>query len=386
MTALATISASRIILWNTCRLAYRYEHIDKFPDPPHVKTAVGSAVHEALADVGRLATSRKVATIPTEEAVSLVRSSRLPVLNEARELMREVAPALDFSNALPEGIEEEFSFELEPGRVAHGRTDLVRRDNDWNTVTIDDWKTTQLIGGPLEEDPQAILYLAGEHARYEGEAPRIVFRRVYLRHGYTTPGLMWSPDVDARARELCSSTLDEIEAETEFAPNPSPACKRCAFVDRCPAWASPETLPPDLARPLDELVAFAVHARTAARVFARRAKAADALLSVVLEMAGPFEAAGREVSLKTTKGRRSSKVNPRAVARALGIPEDAISATAWGAVTAALKGRTKQERAQAWAAIDALAPRKPSQRVLIGALADEDEEDDEADESAEEAA
>lgn len=339
-------------------------------------------------DPAVLARVEKLLTVENLERLGLLDVSKLHATEQAWELTLRDEVEGDFPRG-PRG---------RPALTARGRFDRLDLDVSWGELVITEMKTGGRLTGPVGDDHQALLYtMAGRELADELDAKvnRIRFRQVWLALDIAPRELVWSEELDARARAAAISTLEEIHAEKDWHASPGPACRTCPYVDVCPAWTRSEP-PPSLddAMPLDDLATRAVEFRTRAKVYARRADALESQLANIAAMNGPFVAGGRPVELVTVKGRRSGSVDPDAVARAVahvtggewGRLAPGIAVTSWGRFRAALKGLSKGAKAAAWAAVDVIAPRNAKQKLVIGPLAGEDAEEDEADESAEEAA
>lgn len=398
---LFAISVTKLRTWATgCRLRYRLTHGDargegRAPFVEELPLVIGKAGHRVLEMLGDGALSGESdpSHRPSFESVAALISmtpeaANPVVLGRLEEILLrdEALDAIDFRKTL--AVEEPFSFDIGDGFTARGVFDRVDRDEAWNTIDVVDYKLGRGLTGPLDEDPQALIYTAAAHEVY-ADAREVRFRQTWLAllPAVKPRVLAWTPEIDGRARSAARGVLEAIHRETEWAPldEPAAACRTCPHAHRCPLFAepqAPQTFP--LARSVSEVARRADAFKSYAKVYTKLAKAHEAELRAVLDVNGDFVIDGKEVVLKTTPGRRRWKgVGPEDVTDALlsatghAPTVDMIEATDGSAVEAWVRKHTSGgQKARAIETLDALAPRKPSQRVVIG---DEDEEDDDAD-------
>lgn len=399
------ISASKLRDWKLgCRARYRWSHGDaeaegriEGPIEEPLALRVGSYVHRVLERVGREMLRIGAVVTPQEPTLASTidheieadrEAADVVVANRAEALLEreEVLVALDWSRTT--AIELPWTLDLGDGWSARGIFDRVDEDREWNAVEVVDWKTGRVLGGPLEEDAQALLYLAGARALWP-EAKRVRFTQVWLAllPVVWPRSIDWTPDLDRRARAAGRSVLEEIHREIAWAPlaEPSVICRTCPHVARCPLYAGEEDRGEAIVvATAESLVLQTERARTRTKVYDRIARAGERELRALLELEGEegFLAADRRVAIRTTRGRRSwGRARPDDVAAALRgtigrtPPLESLTATRSTAVEAFVRGLGRVERARAHEALDTVAPRQPTQRLVIepaGAASDEE--------------
>jgi putative RecB family exonuclease len=122
-----------------------------------------------------------------------------------------------------------------------GIIDRISRASD-GAIEIHDYKTGARVPSQrnLDEDRQLALYQLGLSRHYgEDTEYRLVWH--YVARNRTCVSTR-SPEALETLRARTIARIDEIESATEFPARKISLCGWCEYKERCPEWASPETL------------------------------------------------------------------------------------------------------------------------------------------------
>ncbi|MBX5492407.1 MAG: PD-(D/E)XK nuclease family protein [Chloroflexi bacterium] len=244
-------SFTRLATYRRCAFQYRCRYQLHLPAPPRPMTRLALALHAALATF-----YRHLAPTPRLDDLLLPYDAQWPdelierdarAWNEGRALLIDYFQRHD--GHWPRVLFTEVPFTLELGRYTLvGQLDRVDELPD-GSLQIVDYKTTR--EPPQAPDPfQLDLYQLGLAAKTGRLAERVVFS--YLRHGIDRV-----VPVDDRNLRLTLERVERVVAAVEsddvLAPRVGEHCKRCDYIDYCPAQR-PDPLPLPTAAPEGQLV------------------------------------------------------------------------------------------------------------------------------------
>jgi putative RecB family exonuclease len=254
-------SHSRLSSFENCPKQFEFRYVQKIPSASEgVEAFVGKRVHEVLERlylfVGR-------GQIPGVEKVV----DRYHALweetydGERVRIVREGTPLSYYRNLGEQclrsyylrhypfdadetlGLEKRVVFPLdEAGQYKmQGIIDRISRASD-GAIEIHDYKTGARVPSQrnLDEDRQLALYQLGLSRHYgEDTEYRLVWH--YVARNRTCVSTR-SPEALETLRAHTIARIDEIESATEFPARKISLCGWCEYKERCPEWASPETL------------------------------------------------------------------------------------------------------------------------------------------------
>ncbi len=251
------ISPNRIKTFLECRKKFKLMRAKGSPKSlPNRYKRIGSLVHEALYQEGRgrigkwMGFKAKDAPVSGEDLTRHLMKSvkamddpaRISEIQEAREILEQVAELIDFSNTSL--VEEKWECLLAPivGPKAVGVFDLVSikgQPGAEDHVLIDDYKTgfNMLSSEDFADDIQAGLYVVAARDRYP-KARRITIRFRWLELGPSAVlSAEWSKDLDdsVRAHAIAIHKLmtEAKDTDKEAGTPGTWACSDCPFKPSC---------------------------------------------------------------------------------------------------------------------------------------------------------
>ena len=240
MTVMARVSPLKVRVFETCRLRFRYQYVDRDEGRvrPRLRPAdtAGSLVHRVLCDFFSQVQEnerdrRRLIDMFQDGWQALTpKYHRIPGVEMHHEgSLRQLANfAANFDlEARPFMVEPYFREEIATGVVLFGRLDRLDEEPD-GTLHIIDYKTgTQ----PDEIDPKQLAFYA---ILVEARLGRTVSKASFW---YLNDGSDWTMDcsyVDKRrAREELLVTVREMEDAHEFPPTIAPHCASCPYLKVC---------------------------------------------------------------------------------------------------------------------------------------------------------
>jgi RecB family exonuclease len=229
-------SPLRFRVFDTCRLRYRYQYVDRVPARLRPQDTAGSLVHRVLCDF--------FSKLPQEERSEeqLIRMFeqgwealspkylRIKGVERLREesirQLRSFA-AQQQSSAAPLLVEPYFQVELASGVTLFGRVDRIDEEADGSLHVID-YKT----GSHPEEVDAGQLRL---YAIMAEESLRRPVSRISFWH--LDDGRIWtaglSDDDKRRTRSDLLATVQRMSDISEFPPNIGPHCGHCPYLYAC---------------------------------------------------------------------------------------------------------------------------------------------------------
>jgi len=257
------LSATRISTFEQCAKYYQFQYVLRAARSfTPVEWEVGSIVHEVISRLFRQVRDRHRSLIPRvskpdwyqpllgdalarlrgsveEGAVRIIRPDT-PLAYHEDEIARalsaftgQVLPQLEGHKVI--GIESDLGdFALGSVPVV-GRLDLVTQAGA-NTF-VHDWKTGKRRAEDLR---QARLYFFGAKAKYRQPSTTFVFYHL-LEAGEPAEWFVFPPQEREALEKEVARLVQEMEAETAFAPRVSVLCHWCPFGPQCEAgtaWMS----------------------------------------------------------------------------------------------------------------------------------------------------
>ncbi|MEO8458854.1 MAG: PD-(D/E)XK nuclease family protein [Chloroflexota bacterium] len=237
---MARISPLKVRVFETCRLRFRYQYVDK--DAGRVKPRLrpadtaGSLVHRVLCDFySKVPANQRshdrlldmfndgwAALTPNYHRIAGVEKHYEASLHQ----LNNFSTKFDI-DAQPFMVEPYFQEEIAPGLTLFGRLDRLD-ENPEGTLHIIDYKTgTQ----PEEIDPKQLMFYA---LLVEAKLHRSVTKASFW---YLDDGSVWTTDFSdddkRRAREELIATVAEMDAAHDFPPTIAPHCAYCPFLKVC---------------------------------------------------------------------------------------------------------------------------------------------------------
>ncbi len=247
-----SLSPSKVSSFTDCALAFRFNAIDKLPEPPSPHTVKGTLVHSALerlfwehprgargteAAHGALDDAwRALEGDPELEALGLGDDERRAFVADAHALVDNYLRLED-----PDGVDAigvELSFEADIGGPRlRGIVDRLDRDDDGELVVVD-YKTGRV---PSENNERSRL--GGVHfyallcESVLGRRPARV-RLLYLRGPLSIEAVPSEQSLRGSQQRAGAvwSAIERACASEDFRPKPSGLCSWCHYQPLCPAF------------------------------------------------------------------------------------------------------------------------------------------------------
>lgn len=230
------VSPLKVRVFNTCRLRFRYQYVDKIRSRLRIGDTAGSLVHRVLCDFysklpkDQRTPERLLDMFEEGWAALSPRYLRMPGVDalhdSSAEQLRRFAQQHDLQ-AEPFMVEPYFQVEISDGVILFGRVDRVDESPD-GTLTIIDYKT----GSAPDEIDAGQLYLYA--IMIEAELGRRVSR---ISFWYLDDGAVWTTEfTDAEREETRAALLsgvEEMASATEFPPSIGPHCGHCPYLHAC---------------------------------------------------------------------------------------------------------------------------------------------------------
>ena len=230
------VSPLKVRVFNTCRLRFRYQYVDRIRSRLRIADTAGSLVHRVLCDI--------FAKIPAADRTS---ECLLALFNEAWDKLSPRYLRMDGVGALRESsanllerfaqqhdlqaeplkVEPYFQVELSSELILFGRVDRIDELPD-ATLKIIDYKT----GSSQEEVDASQLYLYA--IILESELGR---RVSVISFWYLGDGTVWTAGFTDKEREETRAGLfaavEEMENISDFPPAIAQHCVYCPYLHAC---------------------------------------------------------------------------------------------------------------------------------------------------------
>jgi putative RecB family exonuclease len=229
-------SPLRFRVFDTCRLRYRYQYVDRVPARLRPADTAGSLVHRVLADFF----TKVQATERTAERLldlfdaswaalspKYLRMKGVEALREqADRQLRRFAETADL-RAEPLSVEPYFQVEAAPGITLFGRVDRIDPLPDGSLHLID-YKTS--ADADEVDTRQLPLYAIMAEESLGKPVSRLTFW--YLDNGRTAAEGFTDED-RRRVRVELLSAIEQMESTTEFPAKVARHCGYCPYLHAC---------------------------------------------------------------------------------------------------------------------------------------------------------
>ncbi len=230
------VSPLKVRVFDTCRLRYRYQYVDRITARLRPADTAGSLVHRVLCDF--------FSKVPKEErtgelllrmfeegwAVLSRRYLQMPGADRLRESAIEQLQRFARQHhlqAAPFMVEPYFQVDLAPDITLFGRLDRIDQEPD-GTLHIIDYKTG---AQPDEVDAGQLRLYA---IMVEEKLRRLVSR---VSFWYLDDGQIWTielgDDDKRRARDELLAAVQDMQNVDEFPPTIGPHCLYCPYFRPC---------------------------------------------------------------------------------------------------------------------------------------------------------
>lgn len=230
------LSPLRLRVFNTCRLRYSYQYVDRIPARLRPQDTAGTLVHNVLCSFfakvprDRRTPERLIGMFREGWEALSPRYRRMPGVDELREKsierLQRFAQQQDL-RAEPLLVEAYFQIDLAPDVLLFGRMDRIDEEPDGSLHVID-YKTG---AHPEEVDASQLrLYAIMIEEKLERPVSRASFW--YLDDGYVWTTELSGDWKEATLREALAA-VRTMQRQTEFPPTIAPHCAHCPYLYAC---------------------------------------------------------------------------------------------------------------------------------------------------------
>jgi putative RecB family exonuclease len=230
------LSPLRLRVFNTCRLRYRYQYVDKLKARLRPADTAGTVVHNVLCDFfakvprKERTAERLIEMFETRWAALSPRYLRIDGVEDLHERMlsavRGFAQREDLE-ASPFLIEASFQAQIAPDVTLFGRIDRIDEETD-GALHIIDYKSGSQ---PADVDASQLQLYA---IMVESKLGRTVSRASYW---FLEDGVVWTAGLTPEEKEKVHSgalaAVREMRREKRFMPNIAPHCADCPYLRAC---------------------------------------------------------------------------------------------------------------------------------------------------------
>lgn len=242
------ISYSSVGTYQTCPLKYKYQHVDRIPEPKSKEAVFGTLVHAVLKYVHTPA----LLSPSVEQALDyFAKGWNSEVYEDEMEERAAFSQGVTIiQNYLAHNKPSDFTivdlesrFAIEIGNEASGKhivSGIIDRiDKTADGYEIIDYKTTRKMPSQdkVDNDLQLSIYLRAFLERYPKEWERIdkiTVSLYYLKHGVKLSSTRTKEQLE-RVDQTFLDVIKSIE-EAKFEPILSPLCDWCGYQKICPLW------------------------------------------------------------------------------------------------------------------------------------------------------
>jgi len=229
-------SPLRFHVFDTCRLRYRYQYVEKTQARLRPADTAGSLVHRVLCDFF----SKVSQDERTNELLFQMfadgwgalspRYLRMAGVDRLRALsirqLQNFGTRFDL-NAEPFAVEAYLQLDVAPGVTLFGRVDRIDEEPD-GTIQIIDYKTGEQ---PAHVDARQIRLYA---IMVERQLERAVSKASFW---YLDDGSTWTETLDDSVKRLALeemlAAVDEMQRITDFPPTIAEHCAQCPYLYAC---------------------------------------------------------------------------------------------------------------------------------------------------------
>jgi RecB family exonuclease len=233
---MARYSPLRFRVFDTCRLRYRYQYVDRVPARLRPQDTAGSLVHRVLCDffskvkLDERSEKRLIRMFEEGWEALSPRYRRMKGVDQLREdsikQLGLFAAQHDIS-AAPLLVEPYLQVEVAPGVTLFGRVDRIDEEAD-GCMHVIDYKTGS---HPDEVDAgQLRLYAIMAEESLRRPVSRISFWN--LDDGFVSTAAL-SDDEKRRTRSDLLAAVQRMNEISEFPPNIGPHCGHCPYLYAC---------------------------------------------------------------------------------------------------------------------------------------------------------
>ncbi len=229
-------SPLRVRVFQTCRLRYRYQYVDKIPARLRIRDTAGSLVHRVLCDFFSkipMPDRRPELLVEPFDSAWTALSPRYLFMEGVEALRSKSRQALErFARehdllARPFLVEPYLQVEIAPEVTLFGRVDRIDEEAD-RSLHVIDYKTDSQPG---EIDAgQLRLYAIMVEASLGRSVSRISF-------WHLDDGVTWTDELNEEDKGRIRAELLEVIAvmntETQFPPNIDRHCSGCPYLHVC---------------------------------------------------------------------------------------------------------------------------------------------------------
>ncbi len=242
------ISYSSVGTYQTCPLKYKYQHVDRIPEPKSKEAVFGTLVHAVMKYIHTPA----LLSPSVDQALdyfakgwnSEVYENELEersAFSQGVTIIQEYLSRNKPNDFTIVDLESRFAIEIgteETGRhIVSGIIDRIDRTKDGYEII--DYKTTRKMPSQdkVDNDLQLSIYLKAFLARYPKEIEhldKITVSLYYLKHGVKLSSTRTLEQLE-RVDQTFLEVIKSIE-EAKFEPILSPLCDWCGYQKICPLW------------------------------------------------------------------------------------------------------------------------------------------------------
>lgn len=242
------ISYSSVGTYQTCPLKYKYQHVDRIPEPKSKEAVFGTLIHAVMKYIHTPA----LLSPSVEQALDYFAKGWNSEVyeNEMEERSAFSQGVTILQNYLAHtkpndytivDLESRFAIEIgndESGKhIVSGIIDRIDKTADGYEII--DYKTTRKMPSQdkVDNDLQLSIYLRAFLERYPKEwehLDRITVSLYYLKHGVKLSSTRTKEQLE-RVDQTFLDVIKSIE-EAKFEPILSPLCDWCGYQKICPLW------------------------------------------------------------------------------------------------------------------------------------------------------
>ncbi len=242
------ISYSSVGTYQTCPLKYKYQHVDRIPEPKSKEAVFGTLIHAVMKYIHTPA----LLSPSLDQALDYFAKGWNSEVyeNELEERSAFSQGVTIIQNYLAHhkpndytivDLESRFAIEIgteESGRhIVSGIIDRIDKTTDGYEII--DYKTTRKMPAQdkVDNDLQLSIYLRAFLARYPKEVAnidKITVSLYYLKHGVKLSSTRTLEQLE-RVDQTFLDVIKSIE-EAKFEPILSPLCDWCGYQKICPLW------------------------------------------------------------------------------------------------------------------------------------------------------
>jgi len=229
-------SPLRFRVFDTCRLRYRYQYVDRIAARLRPADTAGTLVHRVLCDFfskvepGQRSEERLIAMFEAGWFALSPRYLRMAGVERLREAsLQQLHNFVQHHDlgAEPFAVEAYLQVEAAPGITLFGRLDRIDEEAD-GTLHIIDYKTGEQ---PEEIDARQIRLYA---IMVERELGRTVSKASFW---YLDTGSTWTEELDESVKRLALqdmlAAVEEMQQLTDFPATIAPHCAHCPYLYAC---------------------------------------------------------------------------------------------------------------------------------------------------------